>query len=89
MALLQAALFLLFPLGLVIVTHFLLRKKPRLSRWAIWGILLAFWALALWLWIDYNRQGDDVSLMVSGFIAGGATLAAALASTAAMWLRPR
>ena len=73
---------LALPTALVVLAHVVLR--PGLAQLVIWGIVAAIWAAALWFWVDYGRQNDDVGLMVSGLSAMGLTFSALFATVAGM-----
>ncbi len=84
-------IFLLaLPTGLVVAANLLMMARP--ARLATWVVVLATWAIACWLWVDYARQQDDVGLMVSGIAAFAVTasaLGATLAAIVAKWQRRR
>ena len=80
-----ALLMLAFPTVLVVAAYLI--PAAKWARRLIWPVLVAVWAIAAWLWFDYNRQMDDVGLMVSGIMAAAVSASAALATLLAAVLR--
>lgn len=77
-------LLLALPTLLVIGLHLIWRDHAKRVTRLAWVIVGATWVAAIWFWIDYNRQTDDVGLIVNGIIAGALTLSALAATLAAL-----
>ena len=84
-----AALLFALPSLLVLGAYFALRQNRGRATRIMWMVVAACWVAAVWFWIDYNRQFDDVGLMVRGIMAQAASTASLLATVVAFVLTRR
>lgn len=84
---LAAILMLASPVVLVVAAYLALPAKW--ARILTLVCLALVWTLTAWLWIDYNRQTDDVGIMITGIMAAALSASAAVATLAALYFARR
>lgn len=79
-------LMLASPTLLILAAWAFLRHRETLFRRLLLMIVGAVWALALYFWVSYSGQTDDVGLMVQGILAYAVSGSAFVATVVAVFL---